>query len=126
MSRPTIAVVDDDESIRKSLRRLLTSVGLEVVTFASAEDLKDSIPGKSYDGLVLDVHLPGQNGIELHRDLVHMGIEIPTVFISAHETELSNARESAPPAIDYLLKPFEADDLIDAVQKALNQLENEP
>jgi len=117
--RPTIAVVDDDEDIRKSLRRLLCSAGFEAVTFASAEDYLASLSEITAACLILDVHLPGQSGVELHERLTHEKQDIPTVFISAHDNELASARSTAAHAVDYLRKPFDAEELLDAIQKAL-------
>ena len=118
-SQPIIAVVDDDEGIRKSLRRLLRSAGFEATTFASAEDYLASMSEFSAACLVLDVRLPGQSGIALHQRLTDDQHRIPTVFMSAHENELANARSAAADAVDYLRKPFDAEELLDAVQKAL-------
>ena len=118
-TRPTIAVVDDDEDIRKSLRRLLRSAGYEAVTFTSAEDYLASMSAFTAECLILDVRLPGQSGIALRQRLTHDQHDIPTVFISAHDSELANARRAAADAIAYLRKPFDADELLDAVQQAL-------
>jgi FixJ family two-component response regulator len=118
-TKPTIAVVDDDEDIRKSLRRLLRSAAYEALTFASAEDFLASNSEGAAACLILDVHLPGRSGVELHQRLANEQRKIPTVFISAHENELTKARSAASDAVAYLRKPFEAEDLLDAVQKAL-------
>jgi CheY-like chemotaxis protein len=117
--QPTIAVVDDDEDIRKSLRRLLRSAGFEAITFASAEDYLASISDCTAACLLLDVRLPGQSGIALHQRLTDDQHLIPTVLMSAHENELANARSAAADAVAYLRKPFDAEELLDAVQKAL-------
>ena len=131
-ARPTIAVVDDDEYIQKSLRRLLGSAGFEIESFASAEDFMASVQGRSYDCLILDVRMPGQSGIELHQQLIHHGHSMPTVFITAHEDELSRARRVTSQVVAYLRKPFDPDELLRAVQRAAadsetsrNQSEND-
>ena len=121
--RPTIAVVDDDEDIRKSLRRLLRSAGYEAITFASAEDYLASISDCTAACLLLDVRLPGQSGIALHQRLTDDQHLIPTVFMSAHENELASARRAAADAVGYLCKPFDADELLELVQKSLGNRE---
>lgn len=118
-SRPTIAVVDDDEDIRKSLRRLLRSAGFEAIAFASAEDYLASMSEITVACLILDVRLPGQSGIALYQRLTRDQYHIPVVFMSAHDNELTNARSEAANAVAYLRKPFDAEELLDAVQKAL-------
>jgi FixJ family two-component response regulator len=118
-SQPMIAVVDDDEGIRKSLRRLLRSAGFEAATFASAEDYLASMSELSAACLILDVRLPGQSGTALHQRLTDDQHLIPTIFISAHENELANARSTAADAVAYLRKPFDAEALLDAVRQAL-------
>ena len=122
-TRPTIAVVDDDEHIRKSLRRLLRSAGYEAITFASAEDYLASISDCTAACLLLDVRLPGQSGIALHQRLTDDQHLIPTVFMSAHENELASARRAAADAVGYLCKPFDADELLELVQKSLGNRE---
>lgn len=119
-SRPTIAVVDDDADIRKSLRRLLRTGGFEAITFASAEDYLASLLESTAACLILDVRLPGQSGIALSQRLTQDQHDIPTVFISAHDNELANAKSAAAHAVAYLRKPFDAEELLDAVQKALD------
>ena len=118
-TRPTIAVVDDDEDVRKSLRRLLRSAGYEAVAFTSAEDYLASMSAFTAACLILDVRLPGQSGIALRQRLTHDQHDIPTVFISAHDNELASARRAAADAVAYLRKPFDAEELLDAVQQAL-------
>ena len=118
-SRPIIAVVDDDEDIRRALPRLLRSEGFEAITFGSAEDYLASMSEFDFVCLLLDVRLPGQSGIELHQQLTDEKHDIPTIIMSAHENELSRAKGTATDFVDYLRKPFDADQLLDAVQKAL-------
>ena len=117
--RSTVVVVDDDEDIRKSLRRLLGSAGFDVKTFASAEGFRESMPGQVCDCLILDVRMPGESGIDLHRQLIRDKHDIPTVFISAHDDELSRARRVTSHVVGYLRKPFDPEELLSAVQTAL-------
>jgi FixJ family two-component response regulator len=120
VSRPIIAVVDDDEDIRKALPRLLRSEGFEAIAFASAEDYLASMSELNVVCLLLDVRLPGLSGIELHQRLTDEKDDIPTIVMSAHENELARARSTATDVVDYLRKPFNAEELLGAVQKALD------
>ena len=123
-SRPIIAVVDDDEDIRKALPRLLRSEGFEAIAFASAEEYLASMSELSAACLLLDVQLPGQSGIDLHQQLTDEKHDIPTIIMSAHENELSRAKGTATDFVDYLRKPFDADELLGAVKKALDDCQS--
>ena len=118
--KPIIAIVDDDISIRKSLDRLIRSAGLGVLVFASAEEFLNSAHPRKADCLILDVQLPGMNGIEL---LHHMNIhkyKVPVIFITAHESDERARSETASDwTVAYLIKPFSGDELLDAVNAAL-------
>ena len=118
---PLISVVDDDESVRESLDGLLRSVGFAVKVFGSAEDFLKSDHLCDPDCLLLDVRLPGMNGIELHRRLVANRCEIPVVFITAHGSE-EGVRSQAfrNGAVDYLTKPLSEDTVLNAMHKALS------
>jgi FixJ family two-component response regulator len=115
----TVAVVDDDESVRKALRRLLRSLGLDVETFATAEDFLTSLEHHSPACLLLDVRMPGMSGLELQEHLASAGRRIPIVFITAHEDEQARLQALAGGATDFLQKPFDEQALRDAVAKAL-------
>ena len=114
-----ISIVDNDESIRKALKRLITSAGLSVEDFASAEDFLSS--GRSQDSacLILDVRLPGMSGLELQSQLLASNRHVPIIFISAHCDEHVRAQALAGGAVDFLLKPFGADALINAINSSL-------
>jgi len=114
-----ICVVDDDESVRESLEGLMRSVGFAVNTFASAEEFLDSDHLRNTDCLILDVRLPGMNGLELQRQLVTSHSEIPIIFITSHEDDEVRARALNAGAVDYLLKPFNDEDLLNAIDAAL-------
>jgi FixJ family two-component response regulator len=115
-----VAIVDDDEFIGKSLGRLLRSAAFHFETFASAEAFLEFLPDGQPDCLILDIQLPGLSGIELYRRLSDHDEGLPTIFISAHKDQLTRARKEAPGEAGYLLKPFDSDELIAAVQSALN------
>lgn len=116
-----ISVVDDDSSVRESLESLIKSVGHEVRVFASAEEFLDSPYLRQTDCLILDVRMPGIDGIELHRHLVNSGFKTPVIFMTAHESD-HHARSQAYSngAVAYLIKPFTEDELLDAAHAALN------
>jgi FixJ family two-component response regulator len=114
-----IAVVDDDISVRESVESLLKSVGFHVNTYSSAEEFLGSPRLNAADCLILDVRLDGMSGPDLQRELKVSGHAIPIVFVTAHETEALRARMLADGAIDCLLKPFNDDTLLNAVEIAL-------
>jgi FixJ family two-component response regulator len=114
-----IAVVDDDISVRESVESLLKSVGFQVNTYSSAEEFLGSPNLDAAHCLVLDVRLDGMSGPDLQRELKTSGRSIPIVFVTAHETEALRERMLADGAIDCLLKPFNDDALLNAVEQAL-------
>jgi FixJ family two-component response regulator len=116
---PLISVVDDDHSIRESLRGLLESLGFAVETFPSAQTFLDSKWLATTDCLILDVRMPGMRGPDLQRELCRLGHDIPTVFITAHGDEDIRPRVLSEGAIDCLLKPFSEAALLGAIHKAL-------
>jgi FixJ family two-component response regulator len=115
-----ISIVDDDQSVRQGLRRLLTSVGFTVNTFASGEEYLNSDQLGKADCLILDIRMSGMSGIELHRQLVANHSELPTIFITAHEEETVRAQASGVGAITVLIKPFSEEALLKAIGKALS------
>ena len=114
-----ISIIDDDESVRGALHGLMRSVGFEVNVFASAEEFLDSDRLRNTDCLILDVRLPGMNRLELQRHLATSHSEIPIIFITSYEDDEVRARALNAGALDYLLKPFNDEDLLDAIDAAL-------
>jgi FixJ family two-component response regulator len=120
-NHPLISVVDDDDSVRESLQGLLRSLGFAVGVFASAEEFLNSDHLCDTDCLIVDVVMPAMNGIELRRHLVATHCETPVIFITAHGSdEEVRSRALRDGALDYLIKPFSEDVLLDAVRKALS------
>jgi len=118
---PLVSVVDDDESVRESLRGLIRSIGLGVQTFASAEDFSRSEHLEKTDCLILDVRMPGMSGLELQRHLAARKRDIPIIFITAQGSDDGErARALGDGAVAYLIKPFSEDALLEAVDAALN------
>jgi FixJ family two-component response regulator len=117
-NNPTIAIIDDDESVRRALRRLIRSSGFGVETFGSAEEFLASdrpAPGC----LVLDVHLPGLSGLDLQRRLAAEGRTLPIVFISAYTEDPVRHSALNDGAVAFLHKPFEEQSLLEAVHRAV-------
>lgn len=119
--KPFVAVVDDDESVRRAIKRLLRSVGLSADTFKTGDeflDMFDSIPAYRPDCIVLDIQMPGLNGLEVQRRLAGSGI--PVIFITAHDEIGVRDRALAAGAAAYLRKPFDDEILIRVVRAAIH------
>jgi FixJ family two-component response regulator len=118
-ARQTIAIVDDDASVRKALRRLLRSAGWHVEVFGSAEEFLQAADQPEAGCLILDVHLPGMCGLELQARLQAAGRCVPVVFITAYGDEQTRAQALRAGALAFLEKPFEEQVLLEAVGRAL-------
>ena len=118
---PTIAIVDDDDSVRRALARLLAASGYQVRTFSSAtEFLNEGFPAEAGPGcLLIDVRMPELGGLELQSALTSAGTEAAIVFMTGHGDVQTGVRAMKSGAIDFLLKPFTDDELLDAVGRAL-------
>lgn len=114
-----ISIVDDDESIREAIQSLLRSVGFRVKTFASAEQFLQSDQIETTACLILDVRMPGMSGLELQRRLMATQCHIPIVFVTAHGDEEARSRAMQEGAVEFLLKPFSEEALLNAIQAAL-------
>jgi FixJ family two-component response regulator len=118
---PVIFIIDDDPSMRSTLADVMRSVGLAVQTFASAQDFLGSKLPDAPACLVLDVRLPGQSGLDLHRTLAESGIELPVVFISGQGDVQISVRAMKAGAVDFLAMPFRDQDLLDAVHEGVER-----
>jgi FixJ family two-component response regulator len=118
-TRPLITVVDDDESVRESLPDLLKEFGFEAQTFSSAEEFLASDLVDETKCLVLDVVMPGMSGPDLQQELARRDQEVPIVFITGQRDPATRLRLVALGAVDCLFKPFEANDLLKALNTAL-------
>ena len=123
MTQPAsvVFVVDDDPSVRRAIKLLLESIGLEVELFGSAQEFLPSGPTKGPSCLILDVRLPGVSGLDFQRQLAEANINIPIIFISAHGDVPMTVRAMKAGAVEFLTKPFRDQDLLDAVQSALER-----
>ena len=117
--RPVVSVVDDDESLRRSLRNLLRSVGFGVETFSSAEEFLRSAQRGSTGCLVLDLRMSGMSGLDLLRQLAVEDSQIPVVILTAHGDVETRRRSLQAGAVAFLDKPFRSDALLDAIRAAL-------
>ena len=116
-----VFVVDDDPGLRQSLARLIRSAGMEVKTFASPQELLDQGPPPGPGCLILDVHLPGLNGLELQQELAARKISTPIIFITGQGDIPTSVKAMKGGAIDFLTKPFKASDLLAGIQEAFNK-----
>ena len=117
----SIAIVDDDESVRQALKSLLGSVGLHAETFASGEEFLDSSYLSHTDCLIADVRMPGMSGLELQDRLKAANSPIPIIFISAHDNGEARTRGLRAGAVDFLQKPFSEDSLLRAISTCLEK-----
>jgi FixJ family two-component response regulator len=111
--------VDDEESIRKALTRLLQSAGLDVETFASGAKFLESVPIRPPDCVVLDLHMPGLNGFEVQARLAESITPVPVVIVTGHDSSETHDRALAGRPIAYLRKPVDDQTLLDAIKLAL-------
>ena len=115
-----ISIVDDDESMREAIQSLLRSVGFRAKTFASGEQFLQSDQIENTACLILDVRMPGMSGLDLQRRLMATQCRIPIVFVTAHGEEEALSRALQEGAVDFLLKPFSEEALLNAIQAALH------
>ena len=117
----TIFVIDDDDLVRASIQGLLKSVGLRSEAFGAAQEFLRSKRPDGPSCLVLDVRLPGINGLDFQRDLADAGIRIPIIFITGHGDIPMSVRAMKSGAVEFLTKPFRDQDLLDAIHQALDR-----
>jgi FixJ family two-component response regulator len=117
----TVFVIDDDASLREALSSLFRSVGLQVKTFASAPDFLQSTLPDAPSCLVLDVRLPGLSGLDFQSELAKANVQIPIVFMTGHGDIPMTVRAMKAGAVEFLTKPFRDQDMLDAVQIALDR-----
>jgi FixJ family two-component response regulator len=117
----TVFVVDDDASIREAIKSLVRSVGLRAETFGSAQDFLRKGPPDAPGCLVLDVRLPGLSGLDFQQELTRANIQIPIIFITGHGDIPMTVRAMKAGAVEFLTKPFRDQDLLDAIQQALDR-----
>lgn len=114
-----VSVVDDDESVRRALERLIRSFGFPVVVFPSAHEFLLSDRVQDAACLILDMQMPRMNGLQLQSHLAQVGCRIPIIFITAYQDERVRARALQAGAVDFLQKPFSDDVLLNGIRRAL-------
>ena len=117
----TVFVVDDDTSVRTALKRLIKSLGFKVETFDSAQAFLKHGPHDGPACLVLDIRMPGMSGIELQEQLTDTGLGMPIIFITGHGNIPMSVKAMKAGAVDFIEKPFEDQNLIDAINVAIKK-----
>jgi FixJ family two-component response regulator len=118
---PTVFVIDDDDLVRAAIQGLLKSVGLQVETFGTTQEFLSCKRPDGPNCLVLDVRLPGVNGLDFQRQLAESGVGIPIIFITGHGDIPMTVKAIKSGAVEFLAKPFEEEDLLNAIHQALDR-----
>ena len=118
---PTVFVIDDDAGVREAIQGLLKSARLRCASFGTAEEFLRNKPPDGPSCLVLDVSLPGVNGLDFQRQLGDAGIQIPIIFITGHGDIPMTVKAMKSGAVEFLTKPFHDQDLLDAIRQALDR-----
>ena len=116
-----IAIVDDDPSVREGLSSLIRSAGLQVETFASAQEFLVRPAAEAPSCLVLDLQLPGLSGLDLQKQMADAGVEIPIVFLTGHGNIPASVQAMKAGAVEFLTKPFDDEKLLQAIQEAMER-----
>src|SRR5882762_9622322 len=116
-----VSIVDDDVSVRRSTRRLLRCSGFRAEAFASAEEFLESKSAAKTACLILDLRMPGMNGLELQRRLTQNGDPVPIIFLSAHASEEDERSALRAGAVQFLRKPISKEALLSAIRNALGR-----
>jgi len=126
VAKNLISVIDDDESVRRTTTRLIESFGFRAAAFESAENFLGSDHLNGTSCLIVDVQMPGMNGLQLQSQLAAAGCSIPIIFITAHDDKESRRRAMQAGAIAFLGKPFSDEQLLKAIRLALHEFGDEP
>jgi len=118
---PTVFIIDDDRGMRQAIQDLVASVGLRAEAFATGQDFLRKQLGGNPSCLVLDVRLPQLSGLDFQRHLAETGVQIPIIFITAHGDIPMSVQALKSGAVEFLTKPFRDQDLLDAIQQALQR-----
>jgi FixJ family two-component response regulator len=118
---PTVFIIDDDRGMRQAVQDLVESVGLRAESFSTGQEFLNRRPTSDPCCLVLDVRLPHMSGLDFQRRLIEVGTQIPIIFITAHGDVPMSVRALKSGAVEFLTKPFRDQDLLDAIQQALQR-----
>ena len=116
-----IAIVDDDFSVRRSLQRLIRSVGWKPEIFASAQEFLSTSRAESSNCILLDLQLPGLSGLDLQKQMAEVGLEIPIVFLTGHGKIPASVQAMKAGAVQFLTKPFDEQELLQAIEEAVER-----
>src|SRR5260221_6481122 len=116
---PTVFVVDDDDDVRESIAELRRSAGLRVETFATAQDFLGRERGDGPSCLVLDLQLPGMDGLQVQRELARSDDSMPIIFLSGHGDIPTSVKAIKSGAVEFLTKPFDGEHLLETIRQAL-------
>ena len=119
--KPTVFVIDDDDLVRAAIQGFLKSVGLHAETFGTTQQFLSSSRLDGPSCLVLDVRLPGVNGLDFQRQLADSGVRIPIIFITGHGDIPMSVKAMKSGAVEFLTKPFQEEDLLNAIHQALDR-----
>jgi two-component system response regulator FixJ len=119
IERKKIFIVDDDPSVRKALQRFITSVGSRVETYASSQEFLDSVPVDAEGCLILDVRMPGLNGLGLQSKMATMKYKLPIIFMTAYDNPQDRKQAMEAGAVAFLQKPFSDQELLEVIRSAL-------
>lgn len=117
---PVVFIVDDDASMRESIQDLLSSVALDSKAFATPQEFLDSKGAECHGCMILDIRLPGISGLDFQRELTKAGVTLPIIFITGHGDVPMSVQAMKSGAFEFLMKPFRPQELLDAVQHALD------
>jgi FixJ family two-component response regulator len=116
---PVVFIVDDDAGMRRSIQDLLSSVALDTKAFATPREFIDSKRTDCHGCMILDIRLPGMSGLDFQRELTKAGVTLPIIFITGHGDVPMSVQAMKSGAVEFLMKPFRPQELLDAVQHAL-------
>ena len=120
-TKSIVYIVDDDDSVRRALKRLILSAGMEAHTFATANEFLESKSGEKNACLITDVKMREVTGLELHQRLTALGSRMPVIYITAFDTEEIRAQAKKAGGVGYFRKPVDDQALLDAIQWALSR-----
>jgi len=118
---PTVFIIDDDRGMRQAIQDLVESVGLRAQAFATGQEFLNNQRTSEPSCLILDVRLPQMSGLDFQRQLAETGVQMPIIFITAHGDIPMSVRALKSGAVEFLTKPFRDQDLLDAIQQALQR-----
>jgi FixJ family two-component response regulator len=120
-SEEFVAIIDDDASVREGLSSLIRSAGLQVETFASAQEFLARPRAQALSCLILDLQMPGLSGLDLQKKMVEVEMEIPIVFLTGHGNIPASVQAMKAGAVEFLTKPFDEQELLKAIQEAMER-----